>query len=380
MNKKEEKLLQQKRARIGETRKNNQGLNMTIISYMDSKHIDIQFEDGYIAHNKYYTDFKRGKIRNPNYKDTNLIDRTEEVRINNQGLKMKILRYRNSKDIDIEFEDGYISYNKQYNSFKKGMIENPNYKNSQIIDRTGEKRLNNQGLNVTIIKSEGSNNITVQFDDGVIKNCTYKNFLNGSVRNYNNKDVYGVACIGEGKHRSTENNISTKKYKTWLNMITRCFNEKVKEKYPTYKNVICCEEWLNFQNFGEWFDENFYQVNDDTMELDKDILIKGNKIYSPNTCIFVPHRINSLFVKRDNSRGKYPIGVCLHDKKELYEAHCGTLDGYVHLGAFNTPEEAFNSYKTFKEKYIKQVADEYKDKIPKKLYEAMYRYEVEITD
>ena len=122
------------------------------------------------------------------------------------------------------------------------------------------------------------------------------------------------------------------------------------------------------------------------MCLDKDILIKGNKIYSPNTCLIVPERINTLFIKCDNSRGEYPIGVVENqDKKSNYvglTVFCCTLYERKYLGSFpiNKPFQAFTCYKNFKENYIKQVADEYKDIIPQRLYDAMYKYEVEIND
>ena len=120
------------------------------------------------------------------------------------------------------------------------------------------------------------------------------------------------------------------------------------------------------------------------MNLDKDILVKNNKIYSPNTCVFVPTNINTLFTKSNKSRGKYPIGVFFHKDANKYEAHCSIFyngkSKLKHLGLYNTIDDAFKVYKESKEANIKQIADEYKDKIPDKLYEAMYKYEVEITD
>lgn len=116
------------------------------------------------------------------------------------------------------------------------------------------------------------------------------------------------------------------------------------------------------------------------MHLDKDILVKNNKIYSPDTCIFVPMRINKLFVKGNPDRRTHIINV--YDVGYgKYQARCkkGT-QRYENLGSFNTIEEAFNVYKKEKEKYIQSIADEYKAKIPRKLYDAMYKYEVEITD
>ena len=168
-------------------------------------------------------------------------------------------------------------------------------------------------------------------------------------------------------------------------MLERCFDEKVKERCPTYENVTCCKEWLSYKNFEKWFNSNYYEVKGERMALDKDILFKGNKIYSPETCIFVSTKINSIFTKNNSNRGNFPIGVIYRpdiNKTNPYNAQCSTLkeNKQISLGYFKTPEEAFNAYKTFKENYIKQIADEYKPYIPRKLYEAMYRYEVEITD
>ena len=120
------------------------------------------------------------------------------------------------------------------------------------------------------------------------------------------------------------------------------------------------------------------------MDLDKDILMKGNKIYSPDTCVFVPKNINTLFTKSNKSRGKYPIGVYFNKDRNKFQVNCNTFyNGKTqqkYLGLYNTIEDAFNAYKQSKEANIKQVADYYKENIPDNLYEAMYNYKVEITD
>ncbi len=115
------------------------------------------------------------------------------------------------------------------------------------------------------------------------------------------------------------------------------------------------------------------------MAIDKDILNKGNKIYSPETCVFVPQNINSLFVKRDKSRGNDPIGTNQLPSGN-YEVRCNNGEESDYLGRFDNIYEAFYAYKVHKEKIIKQVADEYKEYIPQKLYHALYNYQVEITD
>ena len=107
------------------------------------------------------------------------------------------------------------------------------------------------------------------------------------------------------------------------------------------------------------------------MNLDKDILIKGNKIYSPETCIFVPKNINLLFVKSDAKRGDYPIGVNYNKRSGKFVARCGEYGKRVNLGTFRTPEEAFNAYKNAKMDRICELANFYysKNAIKKEVYD-----------
>lgn len=174
-------------------------------------------------------------------------------------------------------------------------------------------------------------------------------------------------------------------------MLKRCYDEKRLIKQPSYKNCIVCEEWHNFQNFAKWYEENYYNIEDEIMCLDKDILCHNlklkNKIYSPKTCLIVPQRINVLFVGiKNNIKDKYDCGKNFDKRRKKFRARCNinkTNKNEASLGYYDNPEEAFEAYKTFKESYIKQVADEYKSKypqFPQRLYEAMYSYQVEITD
>ena len=135
---------------------------------------------------------------------------------------------------------------------------------------------------------------------------------------------------------------------------------------------------------AEWIENNYYEVPGERMHLDKDILCKGNKVYSRETCIFVPERINTLFVKKDNARGNDPIGVYQLPSGN-YRAQCNNEYGKsVYLGVYSTEEEAFQVYKQYKEKIIKEVIDSYEGVIPEPFYSrlktAMYNYEVEIDD
>lgn len=165
-------------------------------------------------------------------------------------------------------------------------------------------------------------------------------------------------------------------YGCWQKMIERCYREDYFIKAPTYKGCSVCDEWHYFSNFKKWFDENYV----DGYALDKDILVKGNKIYSPDTCCFVPTEINSLLVKKNATRGKYPIGVSMNYGK--YRAQIKKYGKTIVVGTFDTPEQAFAAYKEAKEKHIQEMATQYFNdgKITEKVYNALMNYKVEITD
>ena len=258
---------------------------------------------------------------------------------------------------------------------------------SKKINRIGEKSINNFGSEMIITEYRRALDIDVYFTEynWTAKNVQYGDFKNGNIKCPYERRTYGVGYLGEGKYKGKENGKATKCYNTWKNMLKRCYDPKYHEKYPTYIDCKVCEEWLNFQNFAKWYYENYYEIEGQKMCLDKDILMKYNKIYSPDTCVFVPNIINVLFTKNDKNRGNNPIGVfdCENGK---YRVDCSVYNfeknkkERKYLGVYDTQEEAFEVYKEFKERYIKKVADYYKDKIPDKLYQALYNYEVEITD
>lgn len=258
---------------------------------------------------------------------------------------------------------------------------------SKKIDRVGEIRINTYGSKMVIVRYRNALDIDVYFPqyDWIFKNATYGNFKKGNIMCPYERTVYGVGYLGEGKYKAWENGKKTRVYTAWNSMLQRCYDEKYHKKYSTYIGCKVNEEFHNFQNFGEWDEVNYYKVEGEIMCLDKDILVKHNKIYSPETCIYVPQTINNLFTKCNKSRGNYLIGISLF-KNGKYVAHCSLTDLETGksknktLGYYETQEKAFEVYKYYKERNIKEVADYYKDKIPDKLYDALYNYEVEITD
>lgn len=199
-----------------------------------------------------------------------------------------------------------------------------------------------------------------------------------AIKNGLDKIYYGIGYYGkelEGKKLS-----EIPSYRTWRMMLQRCYDEKVHNTEPRYRDCVVCEEWHSLYNFNEWYLKNHYTVADERIELDKDILVKGNKIYSPDTCVFAPQRINTLIVGANRIRGKFPIGVYYDKQKKRYIASLSCENKIVKVARCKTPIEAFFEYKFYKEQHIKNVAEEYRKVIPERLYNALMNWIVEITD
>ena len=251
-------------------------------------------------------------------------------------------------------------------------------------ERLGETVLQNCGEIAYIVEYVDSKNITVQFKtSGELVKTKYDVFVRGKIKSHFTPSVFGVGTTGLEPIKN-ESGEKLDSYVCWNDMLKRCYSAKYQEKHPTYKGCSVCDEWLYYPNFKKWHEANYYEIDNKTSQLDKDILIKGNKIYSPETCIFVPQFINNLFTKRQKTRGTLPIGVCYYKASKKYKASLSVFKNgkkaSKHLGYFDTADEGFEAYKKAKEDYIKEVADNYKDKIPVELYEAMCNYSVSIND
>ena len=184
---------------------------------------------------------------------------------------------------------------------------------------------------------------------------------------YSSKLVYGKGIKGDDV--TVVNGKQTKTYKTWTGMLERCYSPRSHKLRPTYINCSVCNEWLYFPTFKQWFDANYVEGWD----IDKDLLVDGNKEYGPDTCIFVPHEINSLFTDCGRARGDYLLGVSLKKRTGKFVAHVRIDAEKQHLGYFDDPNEAYKAYLIAKKANVVRVANEWRDKIPTKLYEALLK-------
>ncbi len=231
-----------------------------------------------------------------------------------------------------------------------------------------------------IVKYNDSKDVEIQF----LKTWYETTVQLGSIRNGEVKDpyspsVYSIGIVGT-KYPSTINGVLTKEYDLWQNMLRRCYSDKYQKKQPTY---IGCEVSDNFKSYEYFYDWCHKQVGFDNKgwQLDKDLLIKGNKVYSEDSCVFIPQEVNTLLTKSTSSRGEHLIGVSWHKRDKAFVAMVSRNKGQPeYLGLFKTEIEAFNAYKEAKESFVKEQANVWKSQIDPRAYNALMNYEIDIND
>lgn len=163
-------------------------------------------------------------------------------------------------------------------------------------------------------------------------------------------------------------------YQVWRDMLGRCYNKKIQEKHPTYKDCTVCEEWLLFSNFKAWMEQQDWEGK----HLDKDILVKNSKIYSTETCVFVPSIVNLFTVERGAGRGKWPIGVYYSKESQKFCGQCCNpfTKKAEYLGSFECPNEAHQAWLKRKLELAKMLAAEQDDpRVAKALVERYENYQ-----
>ncbi len=231
-----------------------------------------------------------------------------------------------------------------------------------------------------IVKYNDAHNVEIQFlKTGFGTTVELGNIRNGRVKDPYLASVFGVGVVGT-KYPSEVNRVKTKEYVLWTHMLRRCYSDYFKKKYPTYIDCAVSENFNYYEYFYDWCHKQIGFGNNG-WHLDKDLLVKGNKVYSEDSCVFIPREINLLLIKREASRGEHLIGVHWCNTKKAFVAQVNKNKGSPEwLGSFNTELEAFNAYKTAKETFIKEQANKWKGKIDERAYNALMNYTVEITD
>lgn len=231
----------------------------------------------------------------------------------------------------------------------------------------------NSGGSVTVIDYIRGHEVVVKHNDqyGHIATVQAGSLRKGKIKNPYHPNVFGIGFIGVGEHVSGVNGKNTPVYTAWKTMISRCYDPKYHARCPTYIGCSVHSDWHNFQVFAEWYKQ---QPRAEGWHLDKDLITEGNKIYSADTCVFVPPLINTLLSDSRGSRGDLPQGVSR--SKGKYRARLNVGGEHHELGEYTTPEKAFEIYKFAKEANVKHVADKYKNLIDPRVYSSLMRYKV----
>ena len=256
-------------------------------------------------------------------------------------------------------------------------------KRDAIIDSVvGETFNSNSFGKFVVLNYEHSERVSIQFEaTGGVNITDLHRVKDGAVVDLLAKSNYNVGYIGYGYDPKCAE--SRKLFKIWSGLVQRCFDPLWKTRHKCYELTTCSEDFLCASTFITWSKSQIgYSSIDESgkpFALDKDILLKGNTVYSPDTCVFVPREINNLILSNRKVRGKLPIGVTKTKEGKL-RARVSINNKEVALGVFETSNEAYQAYKEAKERHIKEVANKWKDRIDQRVYYALMKYEVKITD
>jgi len=216
---------------------------------------------------------------------------------------------------------------------------------------------------VVILEYINNYKVKIKFlGTGTICYKSLSSIRKGSVRDTYKPTIFGVGYFGDGFYKSRVKGVKgkTKPYACWENMLARCYYPKT-SRYEAYggKGVTVCDEWHNLQIFGKWFDENYRGGQ----ALEKDILVPNSKVYSPETCCFVPQAINGVLVNSSiNCKySKLPVGVRSSGACN-YQAYTSIRGVVTLLGNYPTPEIAYAVYIIAKQRYVDDLVKEYYDK------------------
>lgn len=227
-----------------------------------------------------------------------------------------------------------------------------------------------------VIEYNNANDLTVEFlKTGYKTKARTSDLRKNQVKDLLGRSVLGVGYLGEKYGLKIDKHI----YQIWKGILGRCYDKAELEKKPTYRGCSVSEHFQCYSNFHEWCQHQIGFGNDG-WQLDKDLLIKGNKVYSEDTCVFIPQEVNNLLTKRQNFRGDLPIGVHKKKRGDYFVSQINRDREKVFLGHFKEPISAFLAYKEAKEDYMKVVAEKWHSKIDRRAYEALMNYQVEITD
>lgn len=245
------------------------------------------------------------------------------------------------------------------------------------VDCVGKTFTSNKCGDFIVIEYKDYDNVVVKFTaTGSVVTTQLYHIKDGSIKDRMFPSVCGVGIVGE--KYPLENGKQSKEYTVWVGMLDRCYSTTNNTR-KTYEGCEVASSFRYLPFFKDWC-HNQVGFGEKGFALDKDILVKGNKVYSPETCCFVPQEINNLLTNKKMGSKSIRSGVSFNKECGKYIVRFSKGSKSKHIGYFVTELEAFLAYKQAKEAYIKEVANKWKDKIDPRVYEALISWNVEITD
>lgn len=173
--------------------------------------------------------------------------------------------------------------------------------------RLGEIKTSRGGSEYIIVEINSYKSVEVRFfSTETVASFRASEIRTGYIKDNNERSVYGVGYLGYGDYQTADNK---KAYKTWSGMLERCYSQLLHDKHPTYIGCTVCDEWHSFQVFTEWFNKSYI----DGFQLDKDIKTDGNKIYGPDSCLFVSPKDNVI-----KATAKYYVMISPNGKEQSF--------------------------------------------------------------
>lgn len=245
--------------------------------------------------------------------------------------------------------------------------------------KVGDVLTSNEGSDYTVISQINGYTFVIRFNDShwYIRSASRSNIKAGTIKNPYRVNTYGVGFLGAGRFTARDSADGSKmsyEYRTWRNMLRRVYAPDTKRDKVTYAGCSVHSDWLNFQNFAMWLSSN--KVDKTGFHLDKDLLLRGNKEYSPDKCSLVPQQINKIFNNTSNNNGQHLVGVRKNEGGNNYSSVITKYAYQACIGNFKTEQEAHHAYVVAKEAYVKEVANKWRGRIDERVYEALMNWTV----
>ena len=243
----------------------------------------------------------------------------------------------------------------------------------------GQIYVNKKGSKAEVVYYQNSKKVWICFldDAGYVKSVGAGDLKKGNFKNPFHPSVYGIGCTGILSEDVKNHPLYKKAYSCWSSAVERCYSETWHRKFPTYEKCTVCDDWLIFTNFFKWF---INQIGSEIegIQLDKDLLIRGNKIYSPETCCLVPCILNNIVLNNESSKGRYKRGVTFDKRRGVFQASLSLKNKQKTLGVYKDEDSAHEAYLVAKKSIIVELANDWKGRVDDKVYFALLGWDVDV--